>query len=122
MSTYLYVGLGGALGAMLRYMLSTVTVRSTFPMMTFITNLLGAICIGFIVGIASEKTDISPNLVTLLKTGFCGGFTTFSTFSLETLTLFENHNYGIGTCYAVFSLVLCIVGVWVGRYIAKMAA
>lgn len=115
MNAYIFVGLGGALGAMLRYMLSTVTVRTDFPLMTFLTNLVGAFLIGCIVGIAESEENISSNLILFLKTGFCGGFTTFSTFSLETVMLLEQKHYGTGAFYAALSLILCIAGVWLGR-------
>lgn len=121
MTAYLYAGIGGALGAMLRYGLSTITVKMNFPIMTFITNLVGAILIGFIVGIAANR-DISGNLLLLLKTGFCGGFTTFSTFSLETLNLLEQKDYAVGAAYAVLSLICCVAGVWIGRRLAEVIA
>ena len=60
---FLFVGLGGALGAMLRYALSLITVKTEFPLMTFLTNILGAFAIGLIVGIASEKKADAPNLI-----------------------------------------------------------
>lgn len=121
MTTYLYVGIGGALGAMLRYGLSTITVKMDFPVMTFITNLVGAVLIGFIVGIAANR-NISENLMLLLKTGFCGGFTTFSTFSLETLNRLEQKDYAVGAAYAVLSLVCCVIGVWIGRRLVEVTA
>lgn len=113
----LFVGLGGALGAICRYLLSMISVKSDFPLMTFIINILGAIIIGFVVGIAS-KHKINDNILLFLKTGFCGGFTTFSTFSLETLTLFENSHYITGCLYAVLSLICCVAGVAIGRFIS----
>ncbi len=67
---FLFVGLGGALGAMLRYALSLITVKTEFPLMTFLTNILGAFAIGLIVGIASEKKADAPNLILFLETGF----------------------------------------------------
>ncbi|MDY2629373.1 MAG: fluoride efflux transporter CrcB [Lachnospiraceae bacterium] len=121
MSAYLCVGLGGALGAMLRYALSTVTVKSDFPLMTFLTNLIGAVLIGLIVGLVSGSKLRSDQLILFLKTGFCGGFTTFSTFSLETMTLLERGCYITGGCYAVCSLVCCIAGVWIGKCLAGLA-
>ena len=120
MSAYFCVGAGGALGAVFRYALSTVTVRSDFPFMTVAANLIGAVLIGFIVGLASG-TKLRSDYVLFLKTGFCGGFTTFSTFSLETLTLLEQKCYLTGCCYAACSLICCIVGVWLGKCIAGLA-
>ena len=64
-----------------------------FPVLTLITNIMGAVLIGFIVGITSDKEGISDNTVLFWKTGVCGGFTTFSTFSLEAFNLFDNKQY-----------------------------
>lgn len=118
LNPYLLVGAGGALGAMLRYGLSLVSLRSSFPFMTFFTNVTGAVLIGFIVGTASRNTQMSQGLLLFLKTGLCGGYTTFSTFSLETLSLFEKKQYGTGCLYAGLSLAACIFGVWLGKILA----
>lgn len=83
------VAAGGAAGAVCRYLVSLVPVKADFPVMTFVTNLAGAFLIGLIVGLAANRWSESPRLVLFLKTGFCGGFTTFSTFSLETVQLLE---------------------------------
>ena len=120
MKMFLYVGLGGALGAMARYGISLIPAKGTFPILTLVTNLLGAILIGVIVGVVSTR-EVPAGLTMFLKTGFCGGFTTFSTFSLETLTLFENHQYGQGTLYAGLSLVLCVLGVLLGKALTMKA-
>lgn len=85
---FVMVGLGGALGSMLRYLISLIPVNNTFPFLTLITNLLGALLIGFIVGL-SDNLFISKKFLLFLKTGVCGGFTTFSTFSLEAVQLFQ---------------------------------
>lgn len=114
----LYVALGGALGAVIRYLISLLPFKGDFPILTLFTNLLGALIIGFIVGVAENK-EVNPNTILFLKTGFCGGFTTFSTFSLETFNLFEKKKYGIGTAYAGLSLVLCVAGVLIGRALAS---
>lgn len=115
---YLYIAVGGALGAVSRFLLSNITVKCDFPLMTFITNLLGALIIGFIVGVSEEK-ELGDNLVLGIKTGFCGAFTTFSTFSLETLNLLKDKQYAMGILYALLSLILCVVGVMIGNMIAK---
>ena len=86
---FLYVGIGGAIGSILRYCLSLLPIHTHFPFLTFITNIIGAILIGFITSLFDNQI-ISPQVNKLLKTGLCGGFTTFSTFSLETITLLEN--------------------------------
>lgn len=115
----LMIALGGALGAVCRYGLGRLPIEADFPIATFITNLIGSFVIGFIAGV-SERKNISERFVLFLKTGFCGGFTTFSTFSLETMTLLNDGKYLTGTAYMALSLVLCLVGVALGQQCAKL--
>lgn len=118
MDKFLWVGLGGAFGAILRYGISLIPLKSHFPILTLITNILGAFMIGIVVGIFS-KDRISPSMNLFLKTGVCGGFTTFSTFSLETLTLLEDGFYLLAILYALISVIGCIIGVYLGKIIVK---
>ena len=117
---FVYVALGGAFGAMARYAISLIPVKSDFPILTLVTNILGAILIGFIVGIAEAKNGVSDEAMLFLKTGVCGGFTTFSTFSLETYNLFHNKDYVTGGIYAVLSVVCCVFGIFCGRKLALL--
>lgn len=114
---FLLVGLGGASGAVLRYLISLIPYKGDFPLLTLITNLLGAVIIGFISGIAEKK--LSDNAVLFLKTGLCGGFTTFSTFSLEAYKLFELNHTFLAVIYSILSVALCIAGVFAGTLFAK---
>ena len=115
---FVFVALGGALGAVARYAISLIPVKSQFPILTLVTNILGAVLIGFIVGITDKKTDISQNTVLFWKTGICGGFTTFSTFSLEAYKLFENKAYALGGLYVALSVCCCIFGILLGKKLA----
>ena len=118
MSAFLAVGLGGAFGAMGRYGISLLPLKSAFPWLTLLTNVLGALVIGFVVGVTADNTA-SPNTVLFWKTGVCGGFTTFSTFSLETLRLLEGGQTGAGLLYAGASVVLCVAGVYIGELLGR---
>lgn len=118
MRGFIWVAFGGALGAVWRYAISLIPVKTSFPILTLVTNLIGAVLIGFIVGIVSNKQDVSTNSVLFWKTGVCGGFTTFSTFSLEAFTLFENKSYVNGGIYIALSILGCIVGVFIGKKLA----
>lgn len=113
----LAVGLGGALGAVCRYLLGQVIPKlgSGFPLATFAVNLLGCFAIGLVVGIAGRHTDIDPRLILFLQTGICGGFTTFSTFSLESLTLIEEGRITIGILYIVLSVLLGLFALLAAR-------
>jgi CrcB protein len=118
--SFLWVALGGAIGAMCRYAISLIPVKTTFPVLTLMTNIMGAVLIGLIVGIAMNNKNVPPQLILFLRTGVCGGFTTFSTFSLEAYNLFERKVYGQGAAYVALSVLGCIAGVWCGRSLAMM--
>lgn len=123
----LCVAAGGALGSLLRYGISLIPVKTNFPVQTFVTNIIGALLIGFITAFAVFRAEqsggrISARLLLLLKTGFCGGFTTFSTFSLETLSLFEKGHGATGAAYALLSLAAGIGAVQLGEFLAELAA
>ena len=111
---FLFVALGGASGAAARYAISLIPVKTDFPVLTFVTNLLGAVLIGVIVGVSGSREGIL-----FWKTGVCGGFTTFSTFSLEALHLFESKQYLTGGIYVLLSCACCIVGVLCGKKLAE---
>ena len=121
MVSLLCVGAGGFLGAVARYLLGLVPYEGDFPLMTFLVNFLGAVAIGAVVETAQSFPGLPANAVLFLKTGVCGGFTTFSTFSLETLSLFEGGKYVAGALYAGGSLVACVAGVVLGRMLARAA-
>ncbi|SER89572.1 fluoride efflux transporter CrcB [Lachnobacterium bovis] len=117
---FIFVALGGALGAIARYAISLIPVRMTFPVLTLVTNIAGAILIGFIVGIADRKGDVSANAVLFWKTGVCGGFTTFSTFSLESCNLFEKRIYIAGGIYVALSVGCCVLGILIGKKLSYL--
>lgn len=120
MPAVLLVGLGGAAGAMARYGLGLLLpARDGFPAATLLVNLLGSFLIGALADLA-EGRRLSSSLALLLQTGLCGGFTTFSTFSLETVNLFRSGRWLLGGGYAVLSLGLCMAGAALGRLISKV--
>ena len=110
----LMVAAGGALGAAGRYGISLLPWRGEFPLLTLCTNFLGALAIGFVVGLAGPRR-LSPSGPLFWKTGVCGGFTTFSTFSLESFTLLERGKWLLCGGYMFLSVALCLLGVALGQ-------
>ena len=119
MLAVLCVGLGGFIGSVGRYLLGLVPVEGDFPLMTFVINFAGAVLIGAVFEAATVWPGMSDNAVLFLKTGVCGGFTTFSAFSLETLTLLERGKYATGALYACGSVLVSLVGVALGRLLVR---
>ena len=118
---FVVVALGGAVGAMGRYAISLIPVKTSFPILTLLTNALGAILIGFIVGLVSQRGSVSPKSVLFWKTGICGGFTTFSTFSLEAVSLLEQKEYLSCSMYIVLSVACCLFGILLGRRLSALS-
>ena len=117
--SFLFVALGGAMGAMGRYMISLIPAKIDYPLLTLITNIMGALLIGFISGYVSNR-NVSPNMLLFWKTGVCGGFTTFSTFSLEAYDLIEKKLYIAAGSYMALSVACCIFGVFCGQKLATL--
>ena len=121
LTSLLFVALGGALGAAGRYGLSLLPWKGAFPLLTLLTNFLGAVAIGFLSGLFSQRL-LGERGKLFWQTGVCGGFTTFSTFSLEAVTLFQNGKYLLGGAYILASVALCVAGVLLGQALAQMLA
>lgn len=119
MKSFLLVALGGGAGAVCRYALTLLPISGRFPFTTLIANALGALAIGFLAGCASQLDAFPTELNLLLKTGFCGGFTTFSTFSLETVNLWQQRRFWAAGGNAALSLAVCFVGVIAGQALAQ---
>ena len=115
------VGLGGFIGAVCRYLIGLIPVNEStlFPVKTFVINIFGSFLIGVITAAALKNHDLDPRLVLFLKTGICGGFTTFSTFALETEGLIRQGNLGICILYGGLSVALGICAVFAGEMLTN---
>lgn len=122
MKQIILVGLGGGVGSILRYITSVITLKyysSTFPLATFIVNIVGCLIIGVLVGLF-DKNILSDDLKLLLITGFCGGYTTFSAFSLENILLLQSGHYLILITYIVASVLVSLFAIWIGLCLGRL--
>ncbi|MDE5995429.1 MAG: fluoride efflux transporter CrcB [Eubacterium sp.] len=117
----LLVGLGGFIGAVLRYLISLIPIKNpeSFPVNTFVINIVGAFAIGCIAFVVSKDKNIDPKLLLFLKVGICGGFTTFSTFSLETAELIKSGSVVTALIYVLASVVLSVLAVMLPQLVLK---
>jgi CrcB protein len=117
-----YVALGSAVGGVTRYLLGgwiQQRTGSTFPIQTLLINVSGSFLLGLLQRYALDTAAISPEVRTMLTIGFCGGYTTFSTFSFETVRLLEDGDWPRATLYIGLSIVLSISGAVLGVTAAK---
>jgi CrcB protein len=114
----LLVALGGAAGSVLRYLLSNI--NTSFPWGTFTVNVLGSLLIGLLVGFVS-KGVLSPDMKLLLITGFCGGFTTFSTYANESFGMMKAGDVLQTALYVGASVVIGILAVWGGMMLSNIS-
>ncbi|MDR2813117.1 MAG: fluoride efflux transporter CrcB [Prevotellaceae bacterium] len=113
----LFAGLGGGAGSILRYLASRVTAKAaafTFPVATFAVNVLGCFLAGALAGASLRAGWMGAPQRALLVTGFCGGFTTFSAFSLENVQMYQAGSYAMLAVYVAASVAAGFAAVWVG--------
>jgi len=116
---YLWVAIGGAFGSVARYACSGAVARmagGAFPFGTMVVNVTGALLIGLLaaLSIPEGRTLLPPSARLFTMTGICGGYTTFSTFSLETFNLMRDREWLQAGANVAFSIVLCLFAVWLG--------
>ena len=118
MMSILAVGAGGFLGSVFRYLISLIPVSeaTVFPIKTFIINIIGCILIGAIAVSVSKNVEMSPQMLLFLKVGLCGGFTTFSTFALETADLMKAGHMGAALLYVVLSVLVGVAVIFAVEY------
>ena len=116
---FLLVGTGGAAGSIARYVVSFIFSKFTtgsFPLGTFTINILGSFLIGILFGLSGRNQWLQAGGMVLLASGFCGGFTTFSTFALENVSLMQKGQSVLAIIYTglsvIIGLLLCRLGIW----------
>lgn len=118
MLNILAVGAGGFLGAVCRYLIGLVPISESFvfPIKTFFINIVGCIVIGILAAAATRNYDMSPQMMLFLKVGLCGGFTTFSTFALESADLMKTGHMGVAFLYVLLSVLVGVAVIFAVEY------
>jgi fluoride exporter len=114
LKNFLLVGLGAGIGGMLRYFFSSIIKHNTFPYNTLLINIAGSLLIGIVFGLSEKSNGISEQVKLFVATGICGGFTTFSAFSVENMQMIKEGDYVTAAVYIFASVALCIVAVFAG--------
>ncbi len=123
MASYFWIAIGSALGGMARYWCSGVAARligETFPWGTIIVNIVGSFIIGFFATLTGPDGRIFADTLTrqFVMIGFCGGYTTFSSFSLQTLALLQDGEWLLASANIALSVIACLLAVWAGYALA----
>ena len=114
------VGCGGFLGAICRYLAGFIPINSHgFPFTTLLVNFAGAFLLGCFSYLPTMIPNFDPKISLFLTIGLCGGFTTFSTFSLDAIKLLENGKIGQGLTYIALSVGICLLAILIGRALLK---
>ena len=118
---FILIFLGGGLGSVLRYVISKYfnAFDTGIPYGTFLVNVLGSLFIGILLGLSLKNNVLSHNQTLFLAVGFCGGFTTFSTFVFESTELLESADYFNLAFYLIGSIILGISAIFLGLYLVK---
>ncbi len=118
----LVVGSGGFIGSVARYLTQQVISKyntGVYPLGTFFVNILGCLCIGLIYGFSEKGNWLSSESRLFLATGICGGYTTFSAFSYESILLLKSENYSVLFLYIILSVILGIAATFLGVFLTK---
>lgn len=122
MKTLIFVGIGGAIGSILRYLTGIYFQKmdtGNFPLATFIANAIGCLLIGLFMGYLTKNNLVESQLKWFLVTGFCGGFTTFSTFGYENIQLVQQQQYLLALTYTLVSVCVGITAVFLGLWFTR---
>lgn len=113
--------IGGGIGSLCRYFISILMKSQSinFPFATLTVNIIGSLILGFAAALFWKDESIHHTIRIAITVGFCGGLTTFSTFSWETFDMIKNGEFLLAFLYAITSVLVCIIGISIGAFLAK---
>jgi CrcB protein len=120
--TLIYIAIGGAIGSVLRYLMmvkTTAIMGVNFPYGTMVVNIIGSFCMGLLIGYLSKTLPHSMEWRAFLAIGVLGGFTTFSSFSLDVVTLIERSQIAQAATYSIASVVISVIALFAGLHIFR---
>lgn len=123
MLKYLYIALGGAVGAIARFLVGTIVASrfgAKFPYGTFVINISACVIIGFSITFLGERAELNPAWRYLIPVGFVGAYSTFSTYEWETFSSIRTGSFSLAALYAFSSLFLGLLAVWAGIALAEL--
>ncbi len=122
MKEFALVFLGGGLGSIARFSVgkALIAFQSLFPFATLVSNFLSCLVFGLVIILGVNKLDLSYSLKLLLITGFCGGFSTYSSFTFETVELFKQGQAGLAFLNIAINFILSVVGLYLGSMLARV--
>ncbi len=121
MKNLILVFLGGGLGSVIRYSLNYIPMLNIhrYPITTSLSNVIGCLILGFVMGQLVKSDEIDSTSSILIGAGFCGGLTTFSTFTFENIEMIKNGSFIESICYTFITIILCFISICLGLQVAK---
>lgn len=119
LATALWVGIAGGLGSVCRWLIAHWIPRGRLPWSTLAVNVVGSLLIGLVMAVLAARGQLDSRLRVVITAGFLGGFTTYSSFALDTVSLVESRQLALAAGYVALTVVACLAAVWLGLVLGR---